>query len=88
MSEEQRPPIELFPIESSQLSRIGYDPATKTMAVQFKHGAGAIYHYPNIEPEMADAFVKAESPGKFFGQHLRALPFVKYAPEPTKTSLE
>ena len=25
--------------------------AMKTLAVQFTRGAGAIYHYPNVEPE-------------------------------------
>ncbi len=91
-SDKPRPPITMDPVESSQIAAIGYDPATKTLAVQFKHGAGAIYHYPNFEPETFEALRAAESPGKFFGQHIKGLPFEKYAPEPKadepKTSLE
>ena len=80
-TDEQRPPIELFPVESSQVKAIGHDETTQTLAVQFKHGAGAIYHYTGVSRDTFEAFKGAESIGKFFGQHLKHLPFTKYRPE-------
>ena len=80
--EVKRPDIALFPVESNQVKAIGYDSATETLAMQFKHGAGAIYHYPGVTKELHEALMAAESIGKFFGQHIKPLPFTKYAPEP------
>ena len=79
---EPRPQIQLNPVVSNQVAAIGYDPATKTLAVTFNRGAGAIYHYPDIEPDAYEAFKNAESKGKHFGEHIKQLPFTKYAPEP------
>lgn len=77
-TDKPRPPIALQPVESNQVGAIGYDPATKTLAVQFKRGARAIYHYANVGPETFDAFKGAESIGTYFGKHLKALPFEKF----------
>lgn len=76
-----RPPIPLTPVESSQVHAIGYSAELKTLAVQFKHGARAIYHYPNCEPEFHARFMAAESIGKFFGQNVKHLPFEKFPAE-------
>ena len=54
----QRPAIALTPVKSSQVKAIGHDPATNTLAVQFAHGAGSIYHYPDVTAEAP----KAEEP--------------------------
>lgn len=80
-TDKPRPAIALQPVESNQVGAIGYDPDTKTLAVQFKRGARAIYHYPGVEPETFEAFKGAESIGTYFGQHLKALPFEKFAPD-------
>lgn len=81
-TDEPRPEIALTPVESNQVKAIGYDEATQTLAVTFTRGTGAIYHYPDVAKETFDAFMSAESIGKFFGQHIKNLPFKKYAPEP------
>jgi hypothetical protein len=81
-SDKPRPAIPLVPVDSSQVDRVGYDAESKTLAVQFKHGAKAIYHYPNVEPETHAAFMAAESKGVFFREHIKALPFEKFAAEP------
>ena len=78
---EDRPQIAMNAVESSQVKCIGYDDATKTLAVVFARGTGAIYHYPNVERETFDQFVGAESIGTFFGKHIKPLPFKKFAPE-------
>lgn len=80
-SERQRPPIQLNPVESNQVGAIGYDPETKTLAVRFRRGAGAIYHYPGVERETFEAFRGADSIGTYFGQNIKALPFEKFPPE-------
>lgn len=86
-TDKPRPPIALTPVKSNQVAAIGYDPDTKTLAVSFTRGT-AIYHYPGVTPETHAAFIGAESIGKFFGQHIKALPFSKFAPEPEKASEE
>lgn len=81
-----RPAIALSPVQSSQVKAVGHDPATNTLAVQFMHGAGHIYHYPNVTAEAHKAFVESESIGKHFGQHIKQLPFEKYeAPADVET---
>ena len=80
-TDEARPQIQLVPVESNQVKAIGYDPETKTLAVTFNRGQGAIYHYAGVEPETHAAFIGAESIGKFFGQHIKSLPFTKYPAE-------
>jgi hypothetical protein len=76
-----RPPIALHQVESNQVGAIGHDPGTQTLAVQFKRGARAIYHYPGVSTEAFEAFKNAESIGTHFGQHFKSLPFSKYPNE-------
>lgn len=72
--------IPLTAVESSQVKAVGYDAASKTLAVTFTHGPGTIYHYPDVKPETHAAFVGAESIGSYFGKHIKPLPFKKFAP--------
>lgn len=76
-----RPAIALTPVESNQIDSIGYDEATQTLAVQFKRGARAIYHYPGVTAKQWADFQAAESKGTHFGQHFKALAFEKYPNE-------
>ena len=74
--------INMQAVDSNQVAAIGYDPETKTLAVSFTRGQ-ALYQYPNVEPEVHAAFLAAESVGKFFGAHIKDLPFNKFKlPEP------
>ena len=84
-SDRPRPPIALQPVESGQVRAIGYNAATRTLAVTFTRGPGAIYHYADVAPETHAAFVAAESIGTFFGQHIKALAFEKF-PADTATA--
>lgn len=81
-SDQPRPPIVLVPVTSNQVKAIGYDAETQTLAVAFTRGTGAIYHYPNVNAEMHSAFMQAESVGKYFGAHIKNLPFEKFVAEP------
>lgn len=81
-TDEPRHQIELSPVESNQVKAVGYDPETKTLAVTFTRGTGAIYHYPDVTPEQHAAFIGAESIGSHFGKHIKPLSFKKFAAEP------
>lgn len=80
-STQPRPPIDLWTVNSSQVKAVGYDPVTQTLAVTFTRGSGAIYHYPNVSPELHVQFLAAESMGRFHGEHIKHLPFVKFPAE-------
>lgn len=71
-------PIPMAPVESNQVAAVGYDAERKTLAVTFTRGTGAIYHYPDVEPQLFADFMVAESKGKFFGERVKPLPFVKH----------
>ncbi|WP_369326426.1 KTSC domain-containing protein [Alcaligenes nematophilus] len=73
--------IPMEPVESNKIKAIGYDEATRTLAVTFTRGNGAIYHYPDVDPQTHADFIGAESVGTYFGKHLQSLPFKKYHPE-------
>jgi len=62
------PKIPTTTIESSQIAEIGHDGST--LAIKFK--SGGVYHYPEVTVEQFEAFQKAESAGKHFGQHFRS----------------
>ena len=70
--------IAMTPCESSQIHAHGYDPTTQTLALQFKrkgeHGeriGGSIYHYSNVPADVYQAFVAAESKGRYFGANIK-----------------
>lgn len=57
------------PCKSSQIASHGYDPATKTLEVEFK--TGAVYQYADVPAEVAAGFSDCDSVGKHFGQAVR-----------------
>lgn len=73
-----RPEISLQAVTSSQVKAIGHDPVTNTLAVQFVHGAGHVYHYPGFTTDQHKAFVASKSIGSHFGKHVKHLPFEKF----------
>ena len=82
-TEKEYVAIPLTAVQSNQVAAIGYDAARKTLAVTFTRGPGNIYHYPNCEAKFHADFMAAESKGKFFGLHVKQLPFDKF-PAPAK----
>lgn len=58
------PTITMNPVKSSNIAATGYDPASKTLAVQFK-GGGRVYHYSDVPESVFGDMGKAESVGKF-----------------------
>lgn len=62
-------PIALKPVTSSFIGAVGYDLASRTLAVGFLNGTVA--HFSDVPPEVAEAFDKAESPGRYFTASIR-----------------
>lgn len=52
------------PVESSMIQDIGYDPETETLEIGFN--SGTVYQYFEVEQETYDAFMKADSKGRYF----------------------
>lgn len=77
-SEAEYVAIPMTAVESNQVGAVGYSAERKTLSVTFARGTGAIYHYPNVAPTVYEAFMAAESKGKFFGEHVKSLPFEKF----------
>lgn len=66
--------IQLTPVESSQIAAIGYDPASETLAIQFKgkgDAPGSVYHYAYFTAEDWAALHAAESVGSHFYRHIK-----------------
>lgn len=64
------------PVKSSQIKDYHYDEANKTLHIRFL--SGGHYSYAGVEPNVAHGFGKADSVGKYFGQHIKPLKFTKH----------
>lgn len=62
------PHIPLNPVKSSQVESVGYDAASKTLAVKFIR-TPATYHYHDVSAEKFADLQKAESVGSFVHKH-------------------
>jgi len=51
-------------VNSSRIRSIGYDPATRTLEIEFSDGR--INAYGGVSPEIHRAFLAAPSPNSFF----------------------
>ena len=81
-SDKEYKAIPMTAVKSKQIASVGYDAASKTLAMTFARGPGHVYHYPNVEQKTHDDLMTAESKGAYFGQHIKTLPFDKFpAPE-------
>lgn len=54
-------------VESSNISEIGHEGTTLTV----KFSNGGTYEYDGVPAEMLGKILTAESPGKFFHQHIK-----------------
>jgi hypothetical protein len=57
------------PVESSNISAIGHDPATSTLRVEFLNGG--THEYDGVSAEAHEAFAGAESKGIHFHENIR-----------------
>lgn len=62
--------VEMTAVEnSSQIAAIGYDQSAKVLHVQFH--SGGTYAYEDVPADMADAFAKSDSKGRFLSTHIK-----------------
>ena len=61
--------IPLEPVESTNLSGIGYDAEKKILSVRFR--SGAIYNYANVDLDTATDFYAAPSRGSYFARNIK-----------------
>jgi hypothetical protein len=59
--------MEMKEIKSSAIRRIGHDPETNTLAVEF-HG-GTLYHFDNVTANEHSALLASPSIGRHFTNH-------------------
>jgi hypothetical protein len=57
------------PVESSSISSVGYDAASKTLEVEFHNGS--VYRYYDVPQSVYTAWMAAPSKGQFFTYHIR-----------------
>jgi hypothetical protein len=61
--------IEFKKVKSASVEAVGYDAATRTLALRFKSG-GATYHYTDVDPEKHAQLLRATSIGGFVHKHI------------------
>ena len=61
--------MERTPVNSTQLSSVGYDAATSTLEVEFRKGG--VYQYVGVSAEIYQQLMNAASIGTFFNNVIR-----------------
>jgi hypothetical protein len=61
--------IVMQPVQSSNLTSVGYDDAARILALEFK--SGAVFHFQNVPVGMWERLRDAPSPGSFFAHHIK-----------------
>ena len=56
-------------VESTSLRSVGYDPADRTLEVEFN--SGGIYRYLDVPPDIYRTFRQDESLGRYFARNIR-----------------
>lgn len=56
-------------VESSSIASVGYDEASRSLEVEFLHGA--VYRYAEVPRAVYAALLAAESKGSFFNSAIR-----------------
>jgi len=62
--------IAFRPVQSSQISGIGYDADQRKLSIKFKK-KGTVYEYAAVPPEEHEMLLAAQSIGKYFHSHIR-----------------
>ena len=61
--------MELLPVNSSTLSKVGYDPSSGTMIIVFN--TGSTYEFQQMPKDIYDNLLNSPSLGAFFNQNIR-----------------
>ncbi|TNC29252.1 KTSC domain-containing protein [Amycolatopsis alkalitolerans] len=58
-----------WPVSSSVIKAVGYDPGRRILDVEFV--GGRVYRYTGVDGAVYKDFMAAESKGRFFNQHIQ-----------------
>ncbi len=75
----------MVPLRSSKaLDSAGYDPASRTLRVRFRHGG--LYDYHGVPPEVYDGLLADAHPWTHWGARIKSHPFttVDEPPRPSR----
>ena len=64
-------PINHQPVNSSNISSVGYDSSTQTLEVRFT--SGSRYQYFDVPEEDYDSFMASPSKGEFFASQIKGV---------------
>lgn len=62
--------IRRWPVSSTALRSVGYDPVSWTLEVEFE--SGEIYRYLGVEPADVEALIAADSMGAYLNEQIKA----------------
>jgi XTP/dITP diphosphohydrolase len=60
--------MQRIPVDSSDIVSIGYDAKARMLEIEFKEDR--IYQYSDVEPDVYERFMRADSYGEFFFAHI------------------
>jgi len=61
--------MKMTPVDSSNLSAVGYDPKTKTMHIRFQ--SGRLYAYYDVPEDIYQDLMNADSLGSYFNSFIK-----------------
>jgi hypothetical protein len=61
--------VKRVPVESTAVATVGYSKKLHALEIEFRNGA--IYRYLDVEPEIYEALLKAESKARFYDDNIR-----------------
>ena len=61
--------IKRVPVESSALAQVGYSKRLRALEIEFRNGA--IYRYLEVEPELYEGLINAQSKARFYDHNIR-----------------
>lgn len=65
----RKPPVEMHSVKSAFITQYGYEPHSGSLYLTI--GGSGTHVYPGISQEAYEAFVKADSKGKYFHANLK-----------------
>lgn len=61
--------MDRLPVDSTNLSSVGYDPQNKVLEIEFKNGN--IYQYFSVPENINLGLISASSAGKYFNSNIK-----------------
>ena len=65
----QSPFLDRKPVQSSDLSSVGYDERRQMLEIEFR--SGGIYRYLEVPKETFSGLMESDSKGRYFATHIR-----------------